>query len=207
MHVVRSVAVADTGQAIDLVASAIPDIPAYAWVLGPELDDPSWRSWIATLLTEPMVANSRVVGAFDGGRLVGLVGYRDPDDPQSALDADQKDAHIARAMTNPDLARRLVAVLTRIAEAEADGEDAVGVSVAAVSPQARRGGVLWDLMATVEEHCRAHNRRYRAWTGHPELRTGWMRTFDLKPFATIELGDIELYGLQSDRPPRRRDGA
>lgn len=205
MITIRTVQPAETQQAVDLVASAIPAIPAYAWVLGTEVDDPEWRSWLAGVLTESMVESGRVVGAFDADRLVGMVGYRDPDDPPSALSADEKDRHVARAMTNPELARRLVTVMTRTVEAESDGEDAVGVSLAAVYPQARRHGILWDLMAPVEEHCREGNRRFRCWTGRPELRDGWLSRWNLHQFSVLSFGDVDMYGLQSDRPPRRRD--
>ncbi|GAA1481080.1 hypothetical protein GCM10009624_15200 [Gordonia sinesedis] len=207
MTTIRAVAPAESAQAVNLVATAMPTIPLFSWVLGSGIDDAELRHWFADLFLTPVIELGRVVGAFDNDRLIGLVAFRDPDDPAGApLDDAERDRHLAMAMSVPGLAQRLAAMVTgSVVVAPAD--DAVNVFVAAVEPEARRGGILWDLMRPVEDHCRERDRPFYVWTGNPDFRDGWIARWGLELFSTVPLGDGEIYGLQSDRPPRRRSDA
>lgn len=204
MSEIRVLTEIDVDAAVGLTADTLTDIPLYEWVLGDAAANPDHREWLAGFLIEPLLTAGQVIGGFEDGHLVGLIGYQIVGQPLPATPRTDPDEIVRKVKSAPTFGERFVRLLLGIG-LQPPENGAVDLYIAAVHPSRRRSGVVWDIMMRVEEICRDEHRRYFVWTGRPELRDGWIARFGLASYDTVELDGLMLYGLMSDNPPPERE--
>lgn len=189
--------------AVQLVARGIGEIPIYQWLLGEHIEDQSKREWLADILMRPLQRVGSALGARDGDRLVAVLVWQPHDivtspEGRPALTPDD----IAVAIATPGLRERLLELWTSDLLPRPE-PDAVNCVLAVVDPDFRGGRVLVDMIGTVEDFCREHNRPMFCWTGSERTRDWFRDGWNLTLFATNEWNGRRMYGLVSDRPPGR----
>ncbi|GAA14376.1 hypothetical protein [Gordonia alkanivorans] len=194
----------DLDPVIELLADGLDEIPLYSWLLGEHMADRSLRKWLAEILVRPLLNAKCVVGARRGVRLVGLLVFQ-PHDADLAVDGKPPltPADFAAVATVPGVRERIAELLTS-SKLAPPADDAVNLRIGVVAQSERGGRATIGMMREIERFCTAASRPYYAWTGSETLRRYYTEVWGANEFAVEDWNGITMYGLVSDRPPRRR---
>ncbi|EGD53671.1 hypothetical protein [Gordonia neofelifaecis] len=188
-------------EAVGVLEQGIGEIPLYQWLLGDHVADPAKREWLAELLLRPLLRVGCAVGAEADGRLVGVLAWHPHDvdlSPDGAAPLTPADVEVA--VRTPGLRERLLELWTS-RPLPLPVDDAVNCMLVALTPEARGGRAVIDMMREVERFCRDHDRPFYAWTGSPPLRDWFVSGWNATEFAVTEWNGVTMYGVVSDRPP------
>lgn len=197
----------DLRSAVRVVASCIDDVPLYRWLLGEYLQDTRLREWLAEFMIRPLLRAGYVIGAEVDGEIVAVLAWQplgvdlSPNGEPLLTVAD-----VQEAAQKPGLRERLHELLAN-PPLPSPAPDAVNILVAAVLPEARRHGLLIDMIRPLEDYCATHRVPAYVWTAAPELGAGFLAGWDLNQFMVKEWNGMTMYGLVSDRLPRPRPPA
>ncbi|MCK8612331.1 hypothetical protein [Gordonia sp. C13] len=194
----------DLDPAIELLADGLDEIPLYSWLLGDHIADRSLREWLAEILVRPLLNAGYVIGARLGDRLVGLLVYQ-PHDADLSVDGSPPlaPADFAAVATVPGVRERVAELLTSSTLAP-PADDAVNLRIGVVARTERGGRATVAMVRELERFCTAAARPFYAWTGSESLRRYYTEVWGANEFAVEDWNGIKMYGLVSDRPPRRR---
>lgn len=137
----------DRAAAVDLVADAIMELPAYRWLCGEALTAESAR-WLADVRCVGIDWGG-VLGAFDAaGKLCGVAVLTLPGAPVPDPTAEQVEFTTRFVRDNPGFAERYME-MGRATDQFLVGDDCIDVAFAAVAPDVRMAGVLSALVLAV----------------------------------------------------------
>ncbi|MGB3304173.1 hypothetical protein [Gordonia sp. (in: high G+C Gram-positive bacteria)] len=194
---------ANVDAAVKLIARGVAEIPLYQWLLGEHVDDEEKCEWLAELLLRPLQRVGCVVGAREEGRLVGVLVWQ-PHDVNLSPDGQPPitPADVAVAAQTPGLRERLANLWTT-QPLPLPVEDAVCCVLSVVEPKYRGGPMLYDMTVKVEDFCHENDRPFYCWTGSSHVRDWFVRGWGAMVFDTREWEGRPMYGLVTERPPRR----
>jgi len=188
----RSLTVDEADLAIDFVTPIVHEVPIFKWMLGVRAGDPDMVRLIAELLVAVALPRERVVGAFSGDELVGLVvwappnrGVEDMPEPyrQRAIDALRADLAMAARMQQHQAA---------MAQHQPQGPY-VEVLLAAIIPDRRGGDIVTKMVEPAFRSAAAHNAGVTATTASLELGAVLMRKYGAVQTEEFNIGPVGLH--------------
>lgn len=192
----------DLDAAVALLATAVPDIPMYAWILGDRLHRPADTAWLSRLLLSSHISCGTAIGAFADDRLIGVLTWASDAHPTLYSVDDDIEADRTYLAANLPVGRRLVRTWELGAQSMGHPDStAVCVELAVVDAGHRSSGVLQALGRPIEAMCRREGRRYTFWTASAKLRRAFPAGWPATEFRAVQLDDIELYGFATDIAP------
>lgn len=138
----------DHDEAVDLVAEAIMELPAYRWLCGGELTK-EVALWLAEARCATLESGG-VIGAFDDGCLCGVAVLTLPGLPSPEPTSAMVEYTRRFVRENPGFAERYME-MGRSADEVPVGADSVDVAFAVVAPDVRKTGVLSALAILIAE--------------------------------------------------------
>lgn len=201
MLITRTLTDDDLDAAVTLAASAIPDIPMYAWILGDHAHRTEDRAWLARLFLSSHIACGTALGTVSDGRLIGVLTWVSDAHP-TVYAVHQLESDRAYLAANLPIAERLLQTWRLSSESMTHPDTtAVCIEMAVVDPAHRANGVLQALLRPIEAMCREENRRYIFWTASTKLRRAFPATSPATEFRIVQLDGIDLYGFATDVAP------